>query len=67
MLYLGRDWPQGYHHFSAMAKKAFRKNSGESDPSRIRELIARGEYVTREVEALYKLKKYRTLKRRYYG
>jgi hypothetical protein len=29
-------------------------------------LVARGEFVIKEIEALYKLKKYRTLKRNYY-
>ena len=30
------------------------------------EWIAKGDYIVRELEALYMLKKYRTLKRRYY-
>lgn len=38
-----------------------------SDPEKIKMLIARGEYVIKEVEALYMLRKYRTLKQRYYS
>jgi hypothetical protein len=30
-------------------------------------MIKKGEYVIKEIEALYMLKKYRTLKRRYYS
>ena len=67
LLYLGRDWPQGYDYFCTRTKSVFRKNSLETNPQKIRELIDRGNYVTKEIEALYKLKKYRTLKRRYYS
>lgn len=41
------------------------KNSDVKDPEEINKLIARGEFVVREIEALYKLKKYRTIRRRY--
>ena len=43
------------------------KNKDETDPEKITILIARGEYVIKELEALYMLRKYRTLKKRYYG
>ena len=43
------------------------KNKDETDPEKIKILIARGEYVIKELEALYMLRKYRTLKNRYYG
>ena len=29
--------------------------------------LAKGDYIVKELEALYMLKKYRTLKRRYYS
>ena len=54
-------------YFCTRTKSVFRKNSQEANPQKIRELIDRGNYVTKEIEALYKLKKYRTLKRRYYS
>ena len=43
------------------------KHKNETDPEKITMLIARGEYVIKEVEALYMLRKYRTLKQRYYN
>ena len=42
------------------------KNRNETDPERVKMLIARGEYVIKELEALYMLRKYRTLRNRYY-
>ena len=66
LLYMGREWPQGYTTFRDRAKRVFDKNSSETDPSKIKELIGRGEFVLKEMEALYMLKKYRTLKKRYY-
>lgn len=41
------------------------KNKDVSDPEKIKKMIAHGEFVKKEIEALYMLKKYRTLKRRY--
>lgn len=42
------------------------KNSKETDPGKIETLIKRGEFVVKELEALYSLRKYRALKKRYY-
>ncbi|MCL4122956.1 UNVERIFIED_CONTAM: hypothetical protein GTU68_000724 [Idotea baltica] len=42
------------------------KNQDVSDPEKIKMLIGRGEFVIKEIEALYMLRKYRTLKKRYY-
>ena len=67
LLYMGRDYPLGYHYFRTRAMAAFRRHRDEKDPEQIQQLIDRGWYVVREIEALYKLKKYRTLKRRYYN
>lgn len=67
LLFLGRDYPAGEMYFKSKLKQAFMKNRDETDPEKIKMLIARGEYVIKEVEALYMLRKYRTLKQRYYG
>lgn len=67
MLYMGKDYPAGYVYFRDRLKAAFQKNKDENDPEKIDQLIARGNFVTKEIEALYMLKKYRTLKRRYYN
>ncbi|KAL3841956.1 hypothetical protein ACJMK2_020032 [Sinanodonta woodiana] len=66
LLFLGRDYPKGYDYFRDKLKKAFLKNKDVKDPKQIELLIARGEYVVKEIEALYMLRKYRTLKKRYY-
>lgn len=42
------------------------KNKDETDPEKIEKMMGHGEFVVKELEALYMLKKYRTLKRRYY-
>jgi hypothetical protein len=64
---LGREYPKGYEYFREKLKKAFMKNKDVTDPKQIEVLIARGEYIVKELEALYMLRKYRTLKRRYYS
>ncbi|XP_038627097.1 electron transfer flavoprotein regulatory factor 1 [Tachyglossus aculeatus] len=66
LLYLGRDYPKGAAYFRARLKAAFLKNRDVSDPEKIKALIARGEFVTKELEALYFLRKYRAMKQRYY-
>jgi len=66
MYFLGREYPKGADWFRTRLHDAFMKNKDETDPEKIKMLIARGEFVCKEVEALYMLKKYRTLKQRYY-
>ena len=66
ILYLAKDWPEGYAALRDRARRAFLINRQETDPRKIEQLIGRAEYVAKEVEALYMLKKYRTMKRRYY-
>uniref|UniRef100_A0A914VYY3 Complex 1 LYR protein domain-containing protein n=1 Tax=Plectus sambesii TaxID=2011161 RepID=A0A914VYY3_9BILA len=64
--FLGRDYPKGAEWFHSRLKKAFERNKGETDPQKIKELIGRGEFVVKEIEALYSLRKYRAMKKRYY-
>ena len=56
----------GADYFNKRLKAAFLKNKDVTDPKEIQLLIARGNYVVKEIEALYMLRKYRTLKKRYY-
>lgn len=63
---MGRDYPAGYDYFRGKLKTVFLKNKDETDPEKINMLLRHGEYITKEIEALYMLKKYRTLKNRYY-
>ncbi|GAA6228189.1 LYR motif-containing protein 5A [Lates calcarifer] len=66
LLYLGREYPKGPVYFRERLKSAFMKNKDETDPEKIKKLVARGEFVIKELEALYFLRKYRTMKKRYY-
>ncbi|KAG7153284.1 Electron transfer flavoprotein regulatory factor 1-like [Homarus americanus] len=66
LLYLGREYPLGYDYFREKLKNAFIKNKDVTDPEQIKMMIGRGEFVIKEIEALYMLRKYRTMKRRYY-
>ena len=56
----------GYPYFRDRCKAAFMKNKDKTDEEEIKMLIARGQFVVKEIEALYMLRKYRTLKKRYY-
>ncbi|XP_066121012.1 electron transfer flavoprotein regulatory factor 1 [Saccopteryx bilineata] len=67
LLYLGRDYPKGADYFKRRLKNVFLKNKDVKDPEKIKELIKRGEYVIKELEALYFLRKYRAMKQRYYS
>ena len=63
---MGREYPLGADYFRTKLKAAFMKNKDITDPKEIELLIARGNYIVKELEALYMLRKYRTLKKRYY-
>ncbi|KAL4896743.1 hypothetical protein BDV59DRAFT_171373 [Aspergillus ambiguus] len=65
MLNLGRNYPQGYEYFRTRLHKAFASQAHLNDDEQIRKGIARAEFVKKEIEALYYLKRYRTLKQRY--
>ena len=66
LLYMGRDYPLGYPYFRDRCKKAFAKNAQISDADHIEQALKRGRFVVEEIKALYFLKKYRTMKQRYY-
>ncbi|XP_065807584.1 LYR motif-containing protein 5A [Labrus bergylta] len=66
LLYLGREYPQGASYFRERLKSAFMKNKDVTDPEKIHKLVARGEFVIKELEALYFLRKYRVMKKKYY-
>lgn len=63
---MGRDYPKGYEFFRKNVRKVFEKNKEERDPEKIDKMLAHGDFVIKELEALYMLRKYRTLKKRYY-
>lgn len=66
LLFLGREYPKGADYFRERLKSAFMKNKGVTDPEEIKKLVDRGEFVIKELEALYYLRKYRAMKKRYY-
>jgi hypothetical protein len=66
LIFLGHDYPEGYTTVRDKVRAAFLKNRNAPD-EKIPALLAQGDFVVREMEALIKLKKYRTLKRSYYG
>lgn len=66
LLYLGREYPKGADYFRDRLRTSFIKNKDVKDPEQIKQLVARGEFVAKELEALYFLRKYRAMKQRYY-
>ncbi|EAT45991.1 AAEL002812-PA [Aedes aegypti] len=64
--YLGREYPGGPEKFRQKCYNAFKRQSAETDPEKVQKAIQLGEYVIKEIEALYSLRKYRAMKKRYY-
>ncbi|KAF7681393.1 hypothetical protein GT037_000369 [Alternaria burnsii] len=65
LLFMGREYPQGYDYFRTRLHKAFASQKNLTDEAKIKQGIERAEYVKKEIEALYYLKRYRTLRQRY--
>ncbi|KAL2027356.1 hypothetical protein VTO58DRAFT_111447 [Aureobasidium pullulans] len=65
LLYLGREYPLGYDYFRPRLHKAFSSKANLISEAEIKKGIESAEYVKKEIEALYYLKRYRALKQRY--
>ncbi|ESO03900.1 hypothetical protein HELRODRAFT_79641, partial [Helobdella robusta] len=65
LLHMGKEYPKGYEYFRNKAKSIFLKNKDVTDETEIEKLLHRGQFVLKELETLYMLRKYRTLKKRY--
>ncbi|KAJ4984928.1 complex 1 protein [Stagonosporopsis vannaccii] len=65
LLYLSRDYPEGYDWARARLHKAFTSQAHLQDEEAIKNGIKRAEFVKKEIEALYYLKRYRALRQRY--
>ena len=63
---MGRDYPLGAEYFQNKCRNAFQKKIGLTDPQEIDKSIHLGNYIVKEIEALYALRKYRAMKKRYY-
>ncbi len=67
VLIVGRDYPAGLEHVKKKAKEYFQQNAHLTDDFEIKRAVARGRwYVRNEITGVIKLKKYRTMKQRYY-
>ncbi|CAN6602402.1 hypothetical protein TRVA0_002S01112 [Trichomonascus vanleenenianus] len=67
LLYMGKEYPQGYDFFRGRLKRAFKNNSGIKDPKEIEKRLEHGEYIKKELIALYTLRTYRAVKNKYYN
>ncbi|KAN0065952.1 hypothetical protein ACQY0O_001086 [Thecaphora frezii] len=63
---LGRSYPDPSYNFLAKLRSAFAANAHLTDPVEVEQKLKMAEFVAKETETLYALKKYRTLRRRYY-
>ncbi|CAO3666167.1 unnamed protein product [Umbelopsis vinacea] len=66
LVYLGREYPAGYaNFFRPKLKAAFMKKRDLDNEDEIRKSVAFGNYIVKELETMYYLKKYRALRARY--
>ncbi|KAL1984096.1 hypothetical protein VTN96DRAFT_9596 [Rasamsonia emersonii] len=65
LLFLGREYPLGYTYFRDRLHRAFSGKAHLTDDKQIEEGIKRAEFVKKEIETMYYLKRYRTLRKRY--
>lgn len=65
LLEMGKHYPLGYDYFRLRLHKAFMSKAHLRDEKEIQKGIQQAEYVKKEIEALYFLKKYRSMKQRY--
>lgn len=65
LLEMGKHYPLGYEYFRPRLHKAFMSQAHLESEKDIEKGIERAEYVKKEIEALYYLKKYRSMRQRY--
>jgi hypothetical protein len=53
---MGREYPLGYDYFRNKCYQAFNKQRHLTDPDQIEQCIKKGEYVVKELEALWMLR-----------
>mmetsp|Transcript_19522 Transcript_19522/g.52604 ORF Transcript_19522/g.52604 Transcript_19522/m.52604 type:complete len:80 (+) Transcript_19522:27-266(+) len=64
---VSRDYPGGASIVKEKAKKAFFEKAALEDEEEIKRAIARGRYMVKELQGVIALKKYRSMKHRYYS
>jgi hypothetical protein len=63
---MGKEYPLGYDYFHRKCRAAFEKQRHLADPGQIQQGLNRCDYILKELEALYHVRKYRAMKQRYY-
>ncbi|KAI8919936.1 hypothetical protein DFJ77DRAFT_220961 [Powellomyces hirtus] len=67
LLYMGREYPNGgIAYFKPKLKAAFMKKKDMTDSKDIEAALKQGDYIKKELEALWFLRKYRHVKQQYY-
>ncbi|GBG26858.1 Electron transfer flavoprotein regulatory factor 1 [Hondaea fermentalgiana] len=66
LLTVGKEYPQGLDWVKSKAKPWIMQNAALTDEVDIKKKVAEGRFWVREMQSVIKLKKYRTLKKRYY-
>lgn len=64
-LFVGKDYPLGLNWVREKAKVGIFEHREITDEVEIRRKVARGRFMVRELKAVIKFKKYRTMKKRY--
>ncbi|KAF9583034.1 LYR motif-containing protein 5 [Lunasporangiospora selenospora] len=62
----GKEYPAGADYFHRKLKVAFVKNKDLTDSTEIQKRLDLGDFVCKEIEAMYHINKYRAMKKRYY-
>ena len=66
ILVVGKDYPGGLEFVRRKAKPWFSQNASLTDEIEIKRAVAVGRHMVREMVAVIHLKKYRSMKKRYY-
>jgi hypothetical protein len=59
LVYLGREYPDPSYRFNDRLHRCFAAHSGIDDPEKLQQAIAKAEFIKKELETLYFLKKAR--------
>jgi len=65
ILIVGRDYPKGLGYVRARAKKEFFDRKDLQDEVKVKQAVAYGRYMVKEMIGIIQLKKYRAMKNRY--
>ncbi|KAK9464639.1 hypothetical protein V1512DRAFT_212756 [Lipomyces arxii] len=66
LLFMGREYPRGYVFFRDRLHAGFMRNANITDEREIEQKLKFAEFIEKEIAALYHVKKYRSMKHKYY-